>query len=120
MIRKNSLEESSSLRKAVNPVKLKRHNYCITWSMALKKNISTILGHGGVTLRYVIRECAAPHYDIELQPNYDLKQLSNHCVPLTRMSYKKDTRKSNQLIHGFVHGENVEKWINPTERNKDG
>ena len=59
-IRKHSLEESASLRKAANPGKLKRHKDWITWSRALKNYLSTIICQDGFSLIYVIRECAAP------------------------------------------------------------
>ena len=66
-ISKLSLEESSSLSKAVNPGNLKRHKDCIIWSRALKNYLSTIIGQEGVSLIYVIRECAPPDSAIELQ-----------------------------------------------------
>ena len=59
-IRKHNLEESSSLSKSTNPGKLKSHKDCITWSRALNKYPSTIIGQYGFPLRYVIRESAAP------------------------------------------------------------
>ena len=68
----------------------------------------------------MIRECAALEYAIELQPNYDFKQLSINCVPLTGPTYKIDAKKLNQLIHGFVQSETAETWINNKERNQDG
>ena len=56
-------------------------------------------------LIYVIMECDAPDYAIELQPNYDLEQLSINYVPLIVLTYKTDARKLYQLIHVFVKGE---------------
>ena len=104
-INKHSLEESSSLSKAANPGKLKRHEDWITWYRALKNYLSDILGQYGVPLVYVIREFAAPDYAIESQPNYEFKQLSINCVPLIGLTYKTYSRKLHQLIHGFVQGE---------------
>ena len=80
----------------------------------------TIIGQYGVTLGYVIRESAAPDYTIELQPDYDFEQLSINCAPLTGLTYKIDSSKLHQPIHGFVQGETAETWINPKERNQDG
>ena len=62
----------------------------------------------------------APDYAIELQPVYDIEQLSINCVPLTGLTYKTDAKKVHQLIHGFVQGETAEKWINPKYRNQGG
>ena len=64
IISKHSLEESDSLSKAADLVKLKRKNDWITWSRVLKNCLSTILGQDGVPLSYVIRECAASEYAI--------------------------------------------------------
>ena len=75
-IRKHSLDEFDSLRKAANPGKLKHHKDWIKWSRALNNYLSTIIYQYGVTLRYVIRECEAPDYVIESQPDYDFDQLS--------------------------------------------
>ena len=58
--------------------------------MALNNYLSTILGQDGITLSYVTRECAAPDYAIEPQPDYNFKQFSISCVPLTRLTYNKD------------------------------
>ena len=82
-IRKIILGESTILSKAANPGKIKRQKYWITWSRALKNYLSTILGQDGVPLIYVIRECAAPEYAIELQPDYDFEQFSIYCIALT-------------------------------------
>ena len=60
-IRKYSLEESASFGKAANPGKLKRNKNWITWSRAINKYLSTIIGQDGVPLSYVIRECAASY-----------------------------------------------------------
>ena len=110
----------ASLSKAANPGKLKRHKDWITWYRELKNYLSTILGQDGVPLRYVIRESAAPDYVIELQPDYNFKQLSINCMPLKKLTYKTDCRKVHQIIHGFVQGETAETWIRPKERNQDG
>ena len=85
-IRKHSLEESSSLGQAADPVKLKRHKDWITWSREFKNCLSTILGQDGVPLSYVIREPAAPDYAIELQPYSDSEQFSINCVTLTGLT----------------------------------
>ena len=85
-IRKHSLEESASFRKAANPGKLKWHKDWITWSRALNKYLSTIIGQDGVPLIYVIREFAAPDYTIESQPDYDFEQFSINCVPLAGLT----------------------------------
>ena len=118
-IRKHSLEELDSLSKAVYPDNLKRKKEWITWSRALRKYLSTIIGQEGGILRYVIRESAAPDYTIELQLNYNFEKLLINCVNLTGLTYKKDTRKLHQLIHGFMQCETVETWINPKEREQD-
>ena len=68
----------------------------------------------------MIRECAAPEYAIELQPDYDFEQFSINCVPLDGLTYNTDNRKLHQLIHGFVKGETADTWINPKERKQDG
>ena len=68
----------------------------------------------------MIRECAAPDYAIDSQPNYGFEQLSINCVPLAGLTYKTYSRKVHQLIYGFVQGENAETWINPKESNQDG
>ena len=41
-------------------------------------------------------------------------------MPLTGLTYKTDTRKVHQLIHGFVQGENADTWINPKDGKQDG
>ena len=41
-------------------------------------------------------------------------------MPLAGLTYKIDSRKVNQIIHGFVQGETTETWINPKESNQDG
>ena len=68
----------------------------------------------------MIRESEAPDYAIESQPDYDFEQLSINCAPLTGLTYKIDSRKAYQLIHGFVQVEKAELWINPKERKQDG
>ena len=40
-------------------------------------------------------------------------------MTLDGLNYKSDTRKVHQLIHGFVHGETAETWVNPKERKQD-
>ena len=40
----------------------------------------------------MFRECAAPDYAIESQPNYDFKQLFINCVTLTEVTYNTDAR----------------------------
>ena len=119
-IRKHGLEESASLNKATDPGKLKQHNDWITWSMALNNYLSIIIFQDRVPLIYVIRECAAPDYAIELQSNYDFEQLSINCVPLAGLTYKTYSRKLHKLIHGFLQGETAETWINPKDRKQDG
>ena len=52
----------------------------------------------------MIRECAAPEYAIELQPNYDFKKFTINCVRLAGLTYKIDTKKVHLLIHRFVQG----------------
>ena len=94
-IRKHSLEEPVRFSKANNPGKLKRHKDWITWSRALKNYLSTILGHNGVPISYVIRESEAPDYTLESQPDYAFQNLSINCVPLTGLTYKIDSRKVN-------------------------
>ena len=68
----------------------------------------------------VIRESEAPDYTIELQPNYNFDLLSINYVPLVSLTYKTDTSKVQQLIHGFVQGETSETWIKPKEKNQYG
>ena len=67
----------------------------------------------------MIRECAAPDYTIELQPDYDFEHLSINCVPLSGLTYKIDAEKVHQTIHGFVQVETADKWINTKERKQD-
>ena len=62
-----------SLGKASNPFELTRHKDWITWSRALKKYLTTILGQFVVPLSYVIRESVAPDYNIESQPNFNFE-----------------------------------------------
>ena len=62
--RNHSLEESARLSKVADSGKLKLHKEWITLLRALKNYVSTVLGQYGVTLIYVIRDCAAPDYDI--------------------------------------------------------
>ena len=119
-IRKHSLEEMASLSKVANPGKLKRYKEWITRYKALKNYLSNILGHEGVSLRYVIRYSVAPDYNIESQPDYDFKQLLINCVILIGMTYNTDARKVNQLIHGLVQCETAETWMKPKERKQYG
>ena len=56
----------------------------------------------------MIRECAAPDYAIESQPDYDFEKLFINCVPLASLTYNIDARKLHQLIHSFVQGETSE------------
>ena len=67
----------------------------------------------------MIRHFAAPDYAIESQPNYNFKQLSINCVSLSGLTYKTDSSKAHNLIHGFVKGETAETWINTKERKQD-
>ena len=117
--RNHSLEESTILRKAANTGNIKQHKDWITWSRALNKYLSAIIGQYGVPLRYVIRDSASPDYTIELQPDYDFEQLSINCTPLTGLTYNTDASKLHQLINGFVQGETSDTWINPKERKQD-
>ena len=57
----------------------------------------------------MIREYAATDFTIELQLDYEFKHFSNNCVPLSGLTYKIDTRKVHQLIHGFVQ-EKPQRW----------
>ena len=65
------------------------------------------------------RECAAPDYAIESQPDYDFDQLYINCVPLTGLTDKTHARKVHQIVHSFVQGKNAETWINTKERKQD-
>ena len=78
-----------------------------------------MIGQDGVPLSYVIRECAAPDYNVESQPNYNFEQLSINCVLLTGLTYKTDAREVHQLIHRFVQGETSDTWIKTKERKQD-
>ena len=80
----------------------------------------TIIDQDGVTLVYVIRNYEAPDYTIELQPDYNFEKLLINCVTLNALTYKTDTSKVHQLIHGFVHGETSETWINHKLKNQNG
>ena len=82
--------------------------------------MSNILVQYGVPLVYVIRESAAIDYTIESQPDYEFEPFSINFVPLTGLTYKIDSRKLHQLIHGFVKGETKETCINPKESKQDG
>ena len=115
-ISNHGLGESSGLSKAIDPSKLKRHKDWIVCSRALINYMLTILVQDGVPLSYVIRESEAPDYTLELQPNYDFEKLSINCMPLTGLTCKTDARKLRQPIHGFVHGETNETYINPKEK----
>ena len=67
----------------------------------------------------MIRECTAPDYAIESQPDYNFEQLSINCLPLAGLTYKIDARKLNKLKHGFVQGETTETWIKTKESKQD-
>ena len=118
-IKNHSLEESSSLRKAANPGNIKWHKDWITWYRALNNYLLTIIGQDGVPLRYVIKESAEPDYTMESQTDYDFYLLFIDCMSLTGLTYKKYSRKVNQLIHGFVQDETAEKWIKTKKRKQD-
>jgi hypothetical protein len=117
-IRKHNADESDSLSKASDPGKLKRQEEWLVWSRSLTNYLSTILGHDGVPLSYVIRENNEPDYEEE--EDFDFEQLSIKCASLVGVVYKTDARKVHQLIHGFVQGETAETWIKPKEKRQDG
>ena len=119
-IRKYNSEESDSLAKASDPGKLKRQKDWLVWSRSLNNYLSTILGHDGVPLSYVIRKYREPDYEDEAEEDFDFEQLSIKCAPLVGVFYKTDARKVHQLIHGFVQGETSETWIKPTEKRQNG
>jgi hypothetical protein len=119
-IRKHNADESDSLSKASDPGKLKRQKEWLVWSRSLNNYLSTILGHDGVPLSYVIRENDEPDYEEEEEDDFDFEQLSIKCAPLVGVVYKTDARKVHQLIHGFVQGETAETWIKPKEKRQDG
>ena len=78
----------------------------------------TILGQNGVPFSYVIRESAAPDYAIELQPNYDSKQLFINCVAFNGLTYETDAIKVHQLIHAFVPLKPQRRGSIPKKRSK--
>jgi hypothetical protein len=69
-----------------------------------------------VPLNYITRDNEEPDYELE----DDFEQLTINCAPLSRLVFKTDARKVNQLIHGFVQGETAETWIKPKEKRQDG
>ena len=85
-IRKYSLEESTSLSKAADPGKIKRHKDLIKFSKAINNYLSTILGQDVILFIYVIRGCAALEHAIELQPDANFEQLSINCVLLSDLT----------------------------------
>ncbi len=62
--------EDSALSKVSEPGKLKNRDKWLAWSRSLSNYLSTILGHDGVPLNYVIRKEVLPNYDDENDPEF--------------------------------------------------
>jgi hypothetical protein len=112
--------EDSALSKVSEPGKLKNRDKWLAWSRSLTNYLSTILGHDGVPLHYVIRKEVAPNYDDENDPESSFDQLTVLCAPLDGPIFNADSCKVHQLIHGFVQGETAETWIKPKAKLKNG
>jgi hypothetical protein len=119
-IRKHNAEEADGVSKATDPGKLKRQKDWTAWSRSLNNYLSTILGHDGVPLNYIIRENDQPDYSLEQTADYDFEQLAVNCAPITGQVFKTDARRVHQLIHGFVQNETAETWIKPREKRHNG
>ncbi len=119
-IRKHDAEESDGVGKATDPGKLKRQKDWTAWSRSLNNYLSTMLGHEGVPLNYIIRTNEQPDCALENQADCDFEQLAVNCAPLTGQVFKTDAHRVHQLIHGFVQNESAETWIKPRERRRNG
>ena len=119
-IRRHNAEESDKQSKTADPGKLKKQKEWISWSRGLSNYLSTIQGHDGVPLSYVIRKNELPDYSLELEPNYNFEQLTYHCAPLSGPIFESDARKVHQIIFGFLQGEIAEAWIKPKEKKQNG
>ena len=119
-IRKHNSDESDSLSKSVEPENIKKKNYWILWSQILMNYLSTILGHNGVPLSYVISLKPDPNYDEEYYRAYYFEQLYINCDPLYILVYKTDAHKLHQLIHIFVQGGTADTCIKPRGKKLDG
>ncbi len=118
-VRKSRTEDSSSSQ-AADPGKCKGSKGWLVWSRALKNYLSTILGQDGVPLSYIIREEAAPDYELENEIDCDYEQLTVDCAPLTGTIFSADAKTVHQLIHGFIQGETAEVWTRSTANRKNG
>jgi hypothetical protein len=111
-------QDESEKSTVTSPGKLKNMRDWPVWDGNLNNHLSTILGHNGVPLSYLLREHDAPDYREE--GVLDFESLCILCTPMFGIGYKQDARKLHQLLHGFVQGETAETWIKAFLRKQDG
>jgi hypothetical protein len=108
-MRKQRLDQSDKTSTVTSPGKLKSMKDWPVWIHNLYNYLSTIPGHNGTPLCYLLRESDAPDYTNEA--TLDFLQLMILCTPMHGVGFREDASKLHHLIHGFVQGETAEAWL---------
>jgi hypothetical protein len=116
-IRRSDMELVATNSKVADLGKIKDKHKWPEWEKAFTKYLSVIPGVNEIPLSYVVREHDEPTPGVEYST---FNERMVHRAPLTGQYFIADARQVQNLLVGFLHGENMENWICSIARYQDG
>jgi hypothetical protein len=111
------LELVDTNTKSADPSKFKDERKWPDWSKAFVNLLSVIPGVTGIPLAYIIRDEEEPDDEAEYV-NFNERMIAR--APHMGQYYLADSRRSHNLLTGYLHDKLTENWIRNIARYQDG